>query len=99
MKLTGITSEVLKQNFIITDEECAIILPIIKDKYKLEELANLMASKYDSLNDFLEDGDYEKIFSGALNKLEKIAYVTCYIISTSDESIEMIKEILSTKNK
>lgn len=99
MKLTGITSEVLKQNFIITDEECAIILPIIKDKFKLEELANLMASKYDSLNDFLEDGDYKKIFSGSLNKLEKIAYVTSYIISISDESIEMIKEILSTKNK
>jgi phosphoketolase len=99
MKLTGITSEVLKQKFIITDEECAIILPIIKDGYRIEELANLMASKYDSLNDFLEDGDYEKIFSGALNKLENIAYVTSYIIATSDESIKMIKEILSTKNK
>lgn len=97
MKLTGITEKTLKDRFIITDEECAIILPIITDENKLKELANLMASKFDSLTDFLEDGDYEKRFSGALNKLEKIEYATSYIIATSDECVELIKNILSTK--
>lgn len=98
MKLSGITTDVLKKHFIITDEECAIILPIITNENKLKELANLMASKFDSLKDFLEEGDYEKIFSGALNKLEKMEYITIYIIATSDECIESIKNILSTKD-
>ncbi len=97
MKLLEISPETLKRNFIITDEECAIILPMITVTNKLEEIAILMASKFDSLNDFLEDGDYAKRFSGALNKLEKIEYVTSYIIATSDECVELIKNILSTK--
>lgn len=99
MKLSGITTDVLKKHFIITDEECAIILPMITNTNKLEEIADLMASKFDSLKDFSEDGDYAKRFSGALNKLEKIEYATSYIIATSDECIELIKNILSTKNK
>lgn len=64
-------------------------------KYKLEEIAILMASKFDSLNDFLEDGDYAKRFSGALNKLEKIEYVTSYILQQVMNVLNLIKYFIN----
>lgn len=97
MKLTELTEKKLKEIFIITDKECKKTLELIKDEKKIDNIAELMASKYVSLKDFLEDKNYERTFSIELNNLEKTNYAVCYIIATSIECIELIKQKLECK--